>query len=58
VREKALLRSKRTEKLMGRPYNYQGNGDMGCPLTQERKSEMLDLPGKYSWKAKLSLPNR
>lgn len=55
VGEKSLLRSKTTEKLVGEPYNYQGNGS---PLTQERKREMLDLPRKCSWKAKLSLPNR
>lgn len=58
AREKALLRSKRTEKLVQGPYNYQGNGDMGSPLTQERKREMLDSPRKHSWKAKLRLPNR
>lgn len=58
VGEKSLLISKSREKLIGEPYNYQENGDMGSPLTQERKKEMLDLPGKHSWKAKLRLPNR
>lgn len=58
VGEKSLLRGKSTEELMGKAYNYQGNGDMGRPLTQEKKREMLDLPGKHSWKAKVRLPNR
>lgn len=48
VGEKSLLRGKSTEELMGEAYNYQGNGDMGSPLTQEKKREMLDLPGKHS----------
>lgn len=48
VGEKSLLISKSREKLIGEPYNYQENGDMGSPLTQERKREMLDLPGKHS----------
>lgn len=38
-------------------YNYQGNGDMGSPLTQKRNRQM-DLPGKHSWKAKLRLPKK
>lgn len=32
-----------TEKLAGGHCNYQGNGDMGSPLTQKRKKEMLGL---------------
>lgn len=55
---KIITQNKSTEKLVGEPYNYQGNGDMGNPLTQERKREMLDLPKKHSWKAKLTLPKR
>lgn len=45
---KIITQNKSTEKLVGEPYNYQGNGDMGNPLTQERKREMLDLPKKHS----------
>lgn len=45
-RGKIIIQNKKA--LMGEPYNYQGNDDMGSPLSQERKREMLELTRKHS----------